>query len=173
MIKLFRILIHSIIRARKFNNRCLKKFACEVRNKKILELGSGKKSQEMKYSYKGFFDNSNDFVQSDINKEYEHKVIDATKIDYQNKFDIILCMNVLEHVFDFHKAIDNIYKALVSGGVAIITVPIFYPLHAEPNDYWRFTEYSLRKLLKKFSRIKIKRYGIRQYPFAYYIEAKK
>ncbi len=133
----------------------------------------GKKSEEMKYSYKMFFNSSNDFIQSDINKKYGHKVVNATRMDYQNKFDIILCMNVLEHVFDFYKAIDSIHKSLVFGGVAIITIPVFYPLHDEPNDYWRFTEYSLRKLLKKFSQIKIKRYGIRQYPFAYYIEAKK
>ena len=151
MIKLFRTLIYFFIRARQFNNRCLRKFACEVKNKKILELGSGEKTEEMNYSYKRFFDNSNDFIQSDIVKEYGHKVIDATKIDYQNKFDIILCMNVLEHVFDFHKAIDNIYQALVSGGIVIITIPVFYPLHNEPNDYWRLIEHSLRKLLKEFS----------------------
>ena len=94
-------------------------------------------------------------------------------MDYQNKFDIILCISVLEHIFDFHKAINNIYQALIFGGVVVITVPVFYPLHDEPNDYWRFTEYSLRKLLKKFSQVKIKHHGIRQFPFAYYIEAYK
>lgn len=173
MNKFFKSLVHFVTRARKFNNRCLNFFACDIKNKKVLELGSGGKSKKEEYSVKRFFDNSNEFIQSDIIEEYGYKIIDVTKMDYQNQFDIILCMNVLEHVFDFHKAIDNIYQALISGGVAIITIPVFYPLHDEPNDYWRFTEHSLRRLLKKFSQIEIKHHGIRQCPFAYYIKAKK
>lgn len=82
-------------------------------------------------------------------------------------------MNVLEHVFDFHKAIENTYRALKPNGIAIIFIPVFYPFHDEPADYWRFTEHSMRKLLQSFSQITIKYLGIRQYPFAYYIEAAK
>ena len=46
-------------------------------------------------------------------------------------------------------------------------------LHGEPNDFWRFTEHSLRKMLKDFRQISIKHSGISQLPFAYYVEATK
>ena len=171
---LARSLVHTLFRMRSFNNACIKKFAGNIKNKKILEIGSGK-SYKGKYIYsaKPFFDSSNVFIQSDIIKYYGHKVIDATKISYKHEFDIILCANVLEHVFDFHKAITNLYTALKTEGVLIIFVPVFYPLHDEPHDYWRFTEYSLKELLKKFKEIHIKHSGLRSYPFGYYVEARK
>lgn len=170
----FRNIAHFIFRVRQFNNKCIKSFAKGVENKRILELGSGKKYKGWYYySAKQFFDNSNEFIQSDIVQEYGHKIIDVTKADYENEFDIILCMNVLEHVFDLHTAIENIYKALKPNGIVIIFVPAFYPLHDEPTDYWRFTEHSIRKLLQKFGEVTIKHSGIRQYPFVYYIEATK
>ena len=53
-------------------------------------------------------------------------------MNFIDEFDIILCMNVLEHVFDFKKAIDNIYKALKPGGTALIFVPGFYPYMMSP-----------------------------------------
>ena len=171
---IFRDIIHPIFRIRRFNNRCIRDFAKGVRNKRILELGSGKKYKgRHDYSAKFFFDNSNEFIQSDIVQAYGHEIVDVTNMKYGDEFDVILCANVLEHVFDFRKAIENIHKALKPNGTAIIFVPAFYPLHDEPTDYWRFTEHSIRKLLQKFNKVRIKHKGIRQYPFAYCIEATK
>ncbi|RKY92765.1 hypothetical protein DRQ15_01365 [candidate division KSB1 bacterium] len=159
---------------RKFNNKCIKEFSKEIRNTKILEIGSGKKYKgEYYYSAKRFFHESNEFIQSDITPEFGHRIIDVTQMNFIDEFDIILCMNVLEHVFDFKKAIDNIYKALKPGGTALIFVPGFYPLHDEPCDYWRFSEHSLRKIANKFRHVTIKHSGIRQYPFAYFVKAIK
>ena len=171
---LARAVAHSIFRVRNFNNKEIKKFAKNIQNKKILELGSGKKRRNKQhYSAARFFDSSNDITLSDINEEFGHEVIDVTKMQFNEEFDIILCMNVLEHVFDFHKAIENLHKAVKKDGVVIIFVPGMYPLHDEPHDYWRFTEHALKRLLKNFSTVKIKNSGVRQYPFAYFVEAHK
>jgi SAM-dependent methyltransferase len=99
--------------------------------------------------------------------------VDATSMKFENEFDVVLCMNLLEHVYDFQMVIDNIYDALTKNGLVVILVPAFYPLHDEPHDYWRFTEHSLRKLLNRFSVTMLEYSGIRQYPFAYYVEAVK
>lgn len=143
------------------------------KNKKILELGSGNKEKEEYYSTKRFFDKTNDFIQSDICSEYGYRIIDATKMNFKNEFDIIICSNVLEHVFNFKKAIKNIYNALKQNGILILIVPGFYPLHDEPYDYWRFTEHSLKNLLRNYVRIKIERKGLRQYPLSYFVKATK
>ena len=169
-----RALAHCIFRPGQFQNKCIRSFSGGIKNKRILELGSGKfYKNQYYYSSQSLFDPSNEFIQSDIVKEYGHLMVDVTTMNYENEFDIVLCTNVLEHVFDFQIAIDNVHAALKSDGVAIIVVPAFYPLHDEPLDYWRFTEHALRKLLNKFSRTTIKHSGLRQYPFAYYIEAVK
>jgi len=164
---------HFLFGIRRFQNRNIKNIAKKIRNKKILELGSGKKiNGKYTYSVKRFFDNSNEFIMSDINPKFGHKTIDITKLDVKHKFDVILCLNVLEHVFDFRKAIDNLYNALKPEGIALIVVPAYYPLHDEPRDYWRFTEHALKKLFSKFS-INIKICGLRKYPIGYFLVAKK
>ena len=170
----FKTISHLIFRPRQFNHKWIAKLAHETRNKKILELGSGKIYKgDYCYSVKDMFDASNEFIQSDIKKEYGHRIVDATSMKFENEFDVVLCMNLLEHVYDFQMVIDNIYDALDKNGLIVILVPAFYPLHDEPHDYWRFTEHSLRKLLHRFSVTKLEYSGIRQYPFAYYVEAVK
>jgi len=165
---------YFIFRTDKFREKYIKNFAKGIKNKRILEIGSGKKHKGKDcYSIKKFFDNSNEFIQSDIIKEYGHKIVDVTKMKYKNEFDILICLTVLEHVYNFHKAIKNMYTSLKPNGIAIIAVPLLYPLHSEPEDYWRFTEHSIRKLLKDFTKIEIKYSGIRSFPFIYYIKTTK
>lgn len=171
---LLRSLAHAIFRARAYNDRCLRRFAAGVRDKRILELGSGKRVRGRdQYSGRRFFDASNEFIQSDIVEEYGHRVVDVTTMRFRAEFDVILCTSVLEHVYDFESAIANIYEALKPGGIAIILVPGMYPLHDEPQDYWRFTEHALRRLLKAFKEVNIEHNGLRAYPFVYYTEAQK
>lgn len=167
------IIAHLVFGIRRFQNKHIKRIANSIKNKKVLELGSGKKiNGKYPYSARKFFDNSNYFLMSDINGEYGHKHIDVLSMKFDKEWDLILCLNVLEHVFDFRKTIDNIYKALKLQGKAVILVPGYYPLHDEPYDYWRFTEHALKKLLYKFE-IKIDVLGLRIYPIAYFIVAYK
>ncbi|MCA9331810.1 class I SAM-dependent methyltransferase [Candidatus Saccharibacteria bacterium] len=165
---------NTISGIRRYHNNKVRDFATDKRKKKILEVGSGiKRNGYYYYSMKRFFDESNTFLQTDVNKDFGHTVLDVTKMKYRDEFDIILCLNVLEHVYDFQKAVDNIYKSLKKNGIAVIAVPTFYPLHDEPGDYWRFTEHALRKILGDFRKVKLEYKGIRQYPYTYYIEARK
>ena len=172
----FRTIAHLIFRTGQFNLSNVKKFACGVHNSRILELGSGRSyKQRHPYSLKHLFDPSNEFIRSDILREYGHRIVDVTKRGDmgREKYDVILCTNVLEHVYDFNGAVSNIHAALKRGGTAIIFVPAFYPLHDEPGDYWRFTEHSLRRLLKNFGIVRLRHLGLRRYPFAYFAELRK
>jgi SAM-dependent methyltransferase len=169
-----RTLVHAVADPRKFYYRKVNAFAQDKRNKRILELGSGPLvHNKYYYSAKHLFDDSNDFVQSDINPEFGHPIVDATKMKHAREFDVILCLNVLEHVYEYQKAIDNIHKALKKGGTAVIAVPFSYPLHDEPGDYWRFTEHTLKQLLRRFTKINLAYKGKREFPFGYYVEATK
>jgi SAM-dependent methyltransferase len=172
--KSVRYFVNKIGRAREFQYKKVQFFAQNIKNKNILEIGSGKTLRgKYHYSSERFFDSSNTFLKTDINEDFGHKVVDVTTMTYKSKFDIILCLNVLEHVYEFQKAIDNMYSALKKGGTLIVAVPTFYPLHDEPYDYWRFSEHALRKILKNFKITKFEHKGVRQAPTTYYLEAKK
>jgi SAM-dependent methyltransferase len=76
-----------------------------------------------------------------------------------NRFDTIICTQVLEHVPNPFDAIDELYRILRPGGQLLITVPFLNNYHMEPDDYWRFTEYALKHLLKNFSHCTVASYG--------------
>lgn len=169
-----RKIIHFLTGVNRFKKRNIEMFAKNIKNKTILEIGSGKPTNKgYIYSVKEFFDESNDFIQSDINGSYGHNALNVINMDHIDKFDVILCLNVLEHIFDYNEAINNIHHAIKPNGAVIFLIPVFYPLHDEPVDYWRFTEHSLRKLLHNFNIYEFKVNGIRRYPFSYWIEATK
>lgn len=44
-------------------------------------------------------------------------------LDYENTFDAIFCLDILEHVKDLEKAIENIKKILKNGGILVATLP--------------------------------------------------
>jgi SAM-dependent methyltransferase len=154
--------------------REMRRFAADVREARVLELGSGRQDLGRDaYSMRWAFGESNEFVQSDIVPEYGHELVDVTTMEFEDEFDVILCLNVLEHVYDFQNAIGRIHAALKPGGRVAIVVPVFYPYHDEPNDYWRFTEHALRRMFETFAAFELRHRGLRQAPFAYFAVATK
>ena len=61
-------------------------------------------------------------------------------------FDTVLSNQVLEHVADPRALWADMVRVLAPGGRLIVTVPFSFRLHAEPDDYWRFTPHALRRL---------------------------
>lgn len=73
--------------------------------------------------------------------------------------DCILCTEVLEHLKDPQGCVDEIYRLLRTDGLAFASMPFFYPVHADPYDFQRFTEDGLRLLFKNFSSVEVYRMG--------------
>jgi SAM-dependent methyltransferase len=63
---------------------------------------------------------------------------DITSNDFSQKisfsYDLILCNNMLEHVEDISKVIDNILSIASPNSFILVTVPRRYPLHFDPID---------------------------------------
>ncbi len=64
-------------------------------------------------------------------------------------FDSALCTAVLEHLEEPELALQECYRVLKPGGVAIYSVPFIWHLHEEPRDFYRFSKYGLDYLFKK------------------------
>lgn len=63
--------------------------------------------------------------------------------------DIVFCEQVLEHVPDPARAVENLRAMLRPGGYLVLSVPFMIRVHNEPSDYWRFTPAGLRLLVER------------------------
>lgn len=78
-------------------------------------------------------------------------VSDAQQLGIASEaFDVVLCTEVLEHLPEPQKAINEMWRVLKPGGTLLLTTRFLFPIHDAPHDYFRFTKYGLRHLLKAF-----------------------
>ena len=133
---------------------------------RVLEIGSGRTDLGAEaYSMRPLFDQDLEFVKSDVNPEFGHQVVDITTMTLSSEFDLILCVSVLEHVPNFWEAIPRLREALRPGGTLVLSVPMVFPYHDEPHDFYRFTTHGLRELLSEFSTVRTRSRGPRRLPF--------
>jgi len=64
-----------------------------------------------------------------------------------------LILDTIEHVEYPRQAIKNIHKVLKKNGFIIISSHMKFPIHAYPQDYWRFTPEGLKSLLNPFDSV--------------------
>lgn len=62
--------------------------------------------------------------------------------------DLIVLMNVLEHVFDAQNLLRVLARALKPSGQVVVTIPFMLKVHQAPFDFSRYTEYGLAELAK-------------------------
>jgi SAM-dependent methyltransferase len=64
-------------------------------------------------------------------------------------FDAVVCTQVLEHVCDPRAVVAELHRVLRPGARLWLTVPLVWPLHEEPFDFFRYTPHSLAALLAR------------------------
>jgi SAM-dependent methyltransferase len=62
-------------------------------------------------------------------------------------FDLILLLDVLEHVPDSSYVLAELRRLIKPGGSIIISLPFIYREHETPNDYCRYTYFGVKKLV--------------------------
>lgn len=69
------------------------------------------------------------------------------------RFDVVICEQVLEHVLDPLAAVANLRELCRPGGRVIITSPFLIKVHELPMygmfDYWRFTPRGLQLMIEQ------------------------
>jgi SAM-dependent methyltransferase len=63
--------------------------------------------------------------------------------------DIILNIQVLEHIAQPAASIAELYRVLKPGGMLLLTAPQGWGEHQRPHDFFRFTRYSLSKIFQE------------------------
>lgn len=64
-----------------------------------------------------------------------------------NSVDTILVTDVLEHVVDPGLLWREMARVLKPEGIVLLGVPFLYWIHESPHDYFRFTEFALRRFV--------------------------
>lgn len=165
---MLRALYHLFFWPRVRHDRAMKTFASKIPSgARVLEVGSGKPvGGRYPYSAARYFEHC-DFLLSDVEPRFGHRVLDISDPPLDESFDVVIASSVLEHVYEYEAAIAGIRSLLREGGLARIRVPFLFPLHDEPNDYWRFTQHALLRMFDDFRIVKIKHEGFRRAPLGY------
>jgi len=124
-------------------------------NGKCVDIGSGNSPYKQ-----SILDKVDSYIAIDKAKVHKNmfqtskeKFIDADIKDLpfdDASIDTIILTQVLEHIDEPYKAISEVSRILKKDGVLILSVPFIYQAHAVRYDYFRFSEYALRKLLKDY-----------------------
>ena len=76
--------------------------------------------------------------------------MDLLNMTYDQEFDTILLMEIIEHLLDPASAVALCYRALKPGGVLLITTPWIDRWDGEQDHVWRFDERGVKELLEPY-----------------------
>ena len=133
----------SIIREHEY-----KRLSALTLNGKILDVGGSKRS-----GYHDLIQGVHEYVVINIDAVCEPDVfVDIEKsFPFEaESFDSAICLNVLEHIFNFENVIKETVRTLRTGGTFVLAVPMLHHIHGSPDDYFRYTESALRRLVAKY-----------------------
>lgn len=127
---------------------------------KLIDIGCGNKPyaaiiNETSDSYTGC-----DIVQSSNN--CVDVICEATSVPLPSEsFDTVVSTQTIEHVEDHQGLVNEAYRLLKYGGHFILSGPLYWPLHEEPYDFFRFTKYGFKHILEKagFTVVEVKSNG--------------
>jgi len=127
----------------------------------FLEIGCGtgfvisavsKRFPEAKLAGSEYFEEGLVFARQRV-PNAEFMQMDARYIPYESEMDAIGAFDVLEHIEEDEVVLQQIYKALKSGGVMFITVPQHRWLWSQVDDYaCHVRRYSVNELQQKVCR---------------------
>lgn len=91
-------------------------------------------------------------IRVNINPEYGCDVVaDIEKrIPFDsNSVNHVVCLNVLEHIYHYDNVLREANRILLPGGAFYLATPFLFQIHGSPDDYFRYTDTALHRLLKE------------------------
>jgi len=74
-------------------------------------------------------------------------------------FDTVIALEVLEHLYEPQRAVNEIHRVLRKGGVFVGTTRFICRYHPDPHDYYRFTSDGLKHLFAAFLPVRVVPHG--------------
>ncbi|MFA6064103.1 MAG: class I SAM-dependent methyltransferase [Gallionella sp.] len=116
----------------------------------ILDAGAGTRPY---YSvYRDYFPSTYSFDRSDSPHDIASVdvIASADRLPFRDdQFDCVLCTEVLEHVPDPVRVLEEFNRVLKPGGKVVLTTPWFNPIHEAPHDYYRYSPFAFDYLARR------------------------
>lgn len=127
-----------------WQNKLLREYAANITGT-VLNVGAGEDKDAEGGFYRGYFLEADEYKTMDRFPGCDfHHFSELTA----PKFDTVLCLWVLEHVYDIFTFVKDLHR--ITGTRLILAVPTKYPYHPAPEDFWRFTLESVGRLMQGF-----------------------
>jgi SAM-dependent methyltransferase len=131
----------------------------DFNNKEILEIGSKYVNGSVRPFIEGFCKPKLYWGIDIEDGKFVDQVLPVEKlVEYfgENKFDVVISTELLEHVVDWKITINNMKKVLKSDGFIWITTRSFpFLYHAYPYDFWRYEIEDIEKIFADFNIMKL------------------
>jgi SAM-dependent methyltransferase len=117
----------------------------------IVEFGSLQVEPDQPGELRGLF-GSRKFIGTDLRSgPGVDRIEDLRALTFADgEVGTALCLDTLEHCEDPLSACRELHRVLAPGGVCVISSVMWFPIHAYPHDYWRFTPDGFGLLLAPF-----------------------
>jgi len=125
------------------------RFAPKMRGR-LLDVGCGTKPYRTLFSAADKYDGLEiDTPDNRIAKRADY-FYDGNTFPFDDaSYDGVICNQVLEHVFNPDRFLQEISRVLKPGGDLLLTVPFVWDEHEQPWDYARYSSFGLRGLLER------------------------
>ena len=122
---------------------------------RVLDIGGGRKA-----CTKPFFEQVDELDSVNIDPEIEptyHVEPDAPFPVEDGIYDVVVCLNTLEHIYSAEFVLQEAFRVLKPNGVIFISVPFIFRIHAHPDDFFRGTPSWWKETMRRagFSRMEI------------------
>lgn len=81
---------------------------------------------------------------------------DLSQIE-SDSYEVVLCTGLLEHVPDPQRLVDELRRIAKPGGKVVLSASAVFSFHECPDNFFHFTPYGMKLLLKDFSKIEMVR----------------
>ncbi len=81
-----------------------------------------------------------------------------------SSISLFIMLDVLEHVQDPFNAMKEVHRVLDDKGLVVISSVMDFPIHAHPDDYWRYTPSGFLELCSDFENVVVFSEGYERQP---------
>ena len=142
------LIFNPFYHARRGLYRAIAGFAGCVQGR-VLDVGCGQKPYEHLFVCQQYVGLEYDSEQNRRNKKADYFYTGGVFPFRDGEMDVVVCNQVLEHVFNPDDFMREIARVLKPGGGLLLTVPFLWDEHEQPYDYARYSSFGLRALVER------------------------